>query len=65
VTEKFWAGISLAAAGIALALSPVVSASAAGGPSLSPASPVRAAQGGGVLAGVVVHGRPWAGKPGG
>ena len=55
----------LAAAGFAIALSPVVTASAAGGASRPSVASARAAQSGGVLAGVVVHGRPWAGNPGG
>ena len=65
VTGKFLAGLSLAAAGIALALSPVVTASAAGGAHLPSAPVTRAAPGSGVVAGVVVHGRPWAGNPAG
>jgi hypothetical protein len=64
VSGKFWAGIALAAAGFVFALGPVVSAYASS-PSLPPAPAARAAPGGGVLAGVVVYGRPWAGRPGG
>ena len=53
----------MAVAGFGLALSPVVTASAAGRPQSPPASAAPAAQGGGVRAGIVVHGRPWAGNP--
>ncbi len=54
-----------AVAGFGLALSPVVTASAAGRSQSPPVAAAPAAQGGGVLAGIVVHGRPWAGKPAG
>ena len=55
----------MAAAGLALALSPVVTAAAAGAPTVHPAPSAPVAQSGGVVAGIVVHGRPWAGNPGG
>ena len=55
----------MAVAGFGLALSPVVTASAAGRYQPAPAAAAPAAQGSGVVAGIVVHGRPWAGKPAG
>ena len=55
----------MAVAGFGLALSPVVTASAAGRSQSPPAAAAPAAQGGGVQAGIVVHGRAWAGKPAG
>ena len=55
----------MAVAGFGLALSPVVSASAAARYQQPPTAAAPALQGGGVVAGIVVHGRPWAGKPAG
>lgn len=53
------------AVGLALALGPVVSASASGA-SLPLTPPAAAtATSGGVVAGVTVYGRPWSGSPGG
>jgi len=63
VSRKFVTGLALIVAGMALALSPVVSASASGGSTLIVASPARAASSGGVVAGVTVYGRPWSGHP--
>jgi hypothetical protein len=64
VGGKFCTGIALMAVGLALALGPVVSASASGS-SLPVTPPAAAATSGGVVAGVTVYGRPWSGRPGG
>jgi hypothetical protein len=63
MSGRFFAGVALSLAGFALALSPVVSASASSGSPLLVASPPRAAASGGVTAGVTVYGRPWSGHP--
>ena len=65
MNRKFSAGVALVASGLLLCFTPVMSASAVGAWVPPTAPTVQAAPSGGVLAVVTVHGRPWAGRPGG